>query len=72
MSIDKYSKIEYNYTKGGEKMEYVGTKEASEILGCTQAYVSRLCREGKFNGAEQDAKGSPWRIPIEEIRNYRK
>ena len=52
-------------------MEFVGTKEAAEILNCTQAYVSKLCREGKFNGAEQDAKGSPWRIPVEEVRNYR-
>ncbi len=53
-------------------MEFVGTKEAAEILGCTQAYVSKLCREGKFNGAEQDAKGSPWRIPVEEVENYKK
>ena len=34
---------------------YVGTKEASELLGFSQGTVSRLCREGKIKGAEQDA-----------------
>ena len=71
MSIDKYSKTEYNYLKGGGKLEYVGTREAAKALGYSQAYVSKLCREGKFKGAEQDGKGSPWRIPIEEVRNWK-
>lgn len=41
----------------------IGTKEAAELWQVTQATVSKWCREGKIPGAEQDAKGSPWRIP---------
>ena len=41
----------------------IGTKEAAKLWGVTQATVSKWCREGKIEGAEQDAKGSPWRIP---------
>ena len=51
-------------------MEYVGTKEAAEILGCSQSTVSKKCREGVFPRAEQDAPGSPWRIPKEDVTNY--
>ncbi len=40
----------------------MGTKEAARIFGVSQATVSRWCREGIIY-AEQDAKGSPWRIP---------
>ena len=47
--------------------KYIGTKEAAELLGFSQSTVSRLCREGKIKGAEQDAKGSPWRIPLESV-----
>lgn len=42
----------------------MGTKEAAEQWGCTQATVSKWCREGMIENAEQDCKGSPWRIPI--------
>ncbi len=51
-------------------MATIGTKEATERLGIAQSTVAKLCRKGKIKGAEQDAKGSPWRIPestIEEI-----
>ena len=41
----------------------IGTKEAAKLWGVTQATVSKWCREGKVKDAEQDAKGSPWRIP---------
>ena len=51
----------------------IGTKEAAKLWGVTQATVSKWCREGKIEGAEQDAKGSPWRIPKDieklQIRN---
>lgn len=50
--------------KGWRKMaEYMGTSKADEKWGCTQDKVSRLCRQGKVKGAEQDGKGKPWRIP---------
>lgn len=44
---------------------FMGTKEASEKWGLSQSYISKLCRIGKIPGAEQDAKGSPWRIPAD-------
>ena len=40
----------------------MGTKEAAERWGYTQSTVSKWCREGLIK-AEQDAQGSPWRIP---------
>ncbi|MCD7761034.1 MAG: helix-turn-helix domain-containing protein [Clostridiales bacterium] len=47
-------------------MEYMGTKEAAERWGYAQATISKWCREGVISTAEQDTKGSPWRIPINE------
>lgn len=41
----------------------MGTKEAAKQWGVTQGTISRWCREGKIEGAEQDERGSPWRIP---------
>lgn len=54
---------------------YLGTKEVAKRLGKNQSTISAMCREGKIPGAEQDAQGSPWRIPeesIEKILNQRK
>jgi len=62
----------YNIGIGGGFMEYYGTKEASEILGLSQNTISKKCRDGAFPGAEQDAKRSPWRIPKEDIDNYKR
>lgn len=53
-------------------MEYYGTKEVSKILGYTQTYVTKLCRDGKFPNAEQDAPGSPWRIPKTDVEKITK
>jgi len=50
--------------KGCKKMEYMGTKEAAKKWGCDQKAISRWCREGRIEGAEQDKKGCPWRIPV--------
>lgn len=47
--------------------KFMGTKEASEKFGLSQSTISKKCREGKIKGAEQDKKGSPWRIPIDAI-----
>jgi len=43
----------------------MGTREAAEKWGCSQATVSRLCRMKKIPRVEQDAVGSPWRIPTD-------
>ncbi|MEE7582208.1 MAG: DNA-binding protein [Oscillospiraceae bacterium] len=43
--------------------EYMGTKEALKKWEVSQSTISRWCRERKVQGAEQDCKGSPWRIP---------
>jgi len=43
--------------------EFIGTKEAAKQWGVTQGTISKWCREGRIEGAEQDEKGSPWRIP---------
>ncbi len=45
--------------------QFMGTKEASEKWGYSQNTISRWCREGKIEGKEQDAPGSPWRIPVD-------
>ncbi len=45
--------------------DFMGTSKAAELWGCSQATVSKLCREGKIEGVEQDGKGKPWRIPID-------
>lgn len=43
--------------------EYMGTKEASDKWGVSRNTISGWCRDGRILNAEQDAKGSPWRIP---------
>ena len=50
----------------------MGTKEAENQWGIPQNTIARLCREGKIKGAEQDAKGSPWRIPKDAKRPNRR
>lgn len=45
---------------------YMGSKEASEMWGVSQSTISRWCREKRIP-AEQDATGSPWRIPIDTV-----
>lgn len=45
-------------------MEYMGTKEAAEKWGYNPSTISAMCRKGVIQGAEQDAPGSPWRIPV--------
>ena len=42
----------------------MGTKEAAEKWGYTQATISSWCRQGIIENAEQDSKGSSWRILI--------
>ena len=49
-------------------MEFTGTREAAENLNVKQSAVPALCREERIPNAEQDAKGSPWRIPANFTR----
>ena len=44
--------------------KYVWTSEAAKILGYSQAYLTKLCREGKLPDSEQDGRGKTWRIPV--------
>ena len=53
-------------------MEYMGTKQASEKWGYSQSVITKWCREGLIKDAEQDKKGSPWRIPINAERPNQK
>jgi len=44
-------------------MADMGTKEAAEKWGVSQATVQKWCREGKILPLPtQDKKGSPWHI----------
>lgn len=46
-------------------MADIGTKEASEKWGYTQATIRKWCVEGQIPNATQDKKGSPWHIPAD-------
>lgn len=41
----------------------VGTRQKAEEWGYDQATISKWCREGLIEGANQDKPGSPWHIP---------
>lgn len=43
----------------------MGTSEAAEKWGRSQATISKACRDGKIKSAEQDGPGKPWRIPAD-------
>ena len=44
-------------------MADMGTKEASEKWGYTQATIRKWCNDGLIPNATQDKKGSAWHIP---------
>ena len=44
-------------------MADMGTKQAAEKWGVTQATVAKWCRNNLINGVTQDKKGAPWHIP---------
>ena len=37
--------------------KYMGTSEAAQKWGISQSKITKLCREGKIKGAEQDKGG---------------
>ena len=43
--------------------ETMGTLEASEKWGYSQATIRKWCAAGLIKGARQDKEGSPWHIP---------
>lgn len=43
----------------------MGTKEAAEKWGYDRGTIAKWCRDGLIDKAEQDDKGSPWRIPAD-------
>ena len=46
-------------------MEYMGTKEAAEKWGYTQATIASWCRQGKIClVVKPEKKGGQWRIPV--------
>lgn len=64
----KYTYLRNIMPKRGEEnmqKKYMDTREASERWGLSVSYISYLCRNGGIKGAEQDAKGRPWRIPVD-------
>lgn len=46
-------------------MADMGTKEAAEKWGYTQATVRRWCKDSLIKGVTQDSPGSPYHIPID-------
>ena len=44
---------------------HMGTAEMAEKCIFSQTTVSKWYREGNIPKAEQDKKGSPWRIPTD-------
>ncbi|MBD5133312.1 MAG: helix-turn-helix domain-containing protein [Clostridiales bacterium] len=52
--------------------KYMGTSEAGDKWGCHRDKVSKACREGKVEGAEQDGPGKPWRIPADAPNPFNK
>lgn len=52
--------------------EYITTKEAAEILGCTPGYVTTLCKKGKFDlAAKQEGGRKEWKIPKISVEYYK-
>lgn len=62
-----------NKIKGEKDMgDFIGTKALAEIWGCKPSQIAQWCREGEIPGAEQDRKGSPWRIPVDALKPEKK
>ena len=65
--------VPINNIKGEKDMgDFIGTKALAEIWGCKPSQIAQWCREGEIPGAEQDRKGSPWRIPVDALKPEKK
>jgi hypothetical protein len=53
----------------GEGPEYVGSSDASRMLGFSPAYWQKLAKRGRIPGAVQDDGGN-WRLPLASCRSH--
>lgn len=51
--------------------ESVYVKEAAEMLGYSTGYVSKLCKEGKFDIKVSKENGK-WKIPVVAIEEFKR
>ena len=54
---------------------YLTSKQAAELLGCSTMTITRLVKDGRFPGARKlnaAKKGSPLRIPRIAVEEYLK
>ena len=42
---------------------YISTKEAAKLLGVTERYVQKLCKDGKIEGAMKFNDQGIWLVP---------
>jgi hypothetical protein len=49
--------------------EYITITEAAKVLNKTVSMVGRLCRSGKFDGAEKKGNAA-WLIPRASVESY--
>ena len=49
--------------------DYITITEAAKVLNKTVSMVGRLCRAGKFNGAEKKGNAA-WLIPRASVESY--
>ena len=62
----------YNYrerVKDVLKEKYVTISEASEVIGKSISLIGKLCRQGRFEGAEKLGV-TGWVIPKESLEKY--
>ena len=64
----KSKSVDFSMSDDKNDSMYMGTKAAAKLWRVEQDTVSAWCRKGKIEGANQDEKGSPWRIPKTAIR----
>jgi hypothetical protein len=50
---------------GSGRSDYIGTREAAGILGCSERYVRTMCRNGAFSTARR--RGRRWDLARPEV-----
>lgn len=51
--------------------DYLTTREAADLLEVSEHAIRDLCRRGLIEGAVQDYKNGPWRIPSTSMKKWR-
>ncbi len=52
--------------------DYISAKEAASLLGVTERWVQKLCKDGKVEGAQRFGASGIWLVPkrwAEERKN---